>query len=56
MSPSAVWLNTTSRITSIPARCSAFTISRNSSTGPRNHGRELYAWCGAKKEIGAYPQ
>ena len=29
--PSAVWLKTTSRITSIPALCSAFTMSRNSS-------------------------
>ena len=33
-SPSAVWLNTTSRMTSMPARCSALTMSRNSSTGP----------------------
>src|SRR5947207_2774400 len=34
-SPSAVWLKTTSRMTSIPARCSALTMSRNSSAGPR---------------------
>ena len=33
-SPSAVWLKTTSRMTSMPARCSALTMSRNSSTGP----------------------
>ena len=33
-SPSAVWLKTTSRMTSMPARCSAFTMSRNSSTAP----------------------
>ena len=30
--PSAVWLYTTSRITSIPASCSALTISLNSRT------------------------
>src|SRR6266852_8409921 len=34
-SPSAVWLNTTSRMTSMPARCSALTMSRNSSRGPK---------------------
>src|ERR1039457_6864782 len=31
-SPSAVWLYTTSRITSMPASCSAFTIVLNSPT------------------------
>ena len=39
--PSAVWLKTTSRITSIPALCSALTMSRNSSTGPAGSRREL---------------
>ena len=46
--PSAVWLNTTSRITSMPARCRALTMSRNSSTGPSGSRRELYCGCGAK--------
>ena len=51
-SPSAVWLNTTSRMTSMPARCRALTMSRNSFTGPSGSCRELYAWCGAKNETG----
>ena len=37
----------------MPARCSALTMSRNSSTGPSGSWRELYAWCGAKNETGA---
>ena len=40
----------------MPARCNAFTMSRNSSTGPSGWRRELYAWWGAKNETGAYPQ
>ena len=35
-----------------PARCSAFTMSRNSSTTPTGSGRELYAAWGAKNETG----
>ena len=37
--PSSVWLNTTSRMTSMPALCSALTMSRNSRMCAAHLGR-----------------
>jgi hypothetical protein len=54
--PSLVWLNTTSRITSMPARCSAFTMSRNSRMCSAISGETQYALCGAKNPTVLYPQ
>ncbi len=51
---SAVWLNTTSSITSRPARCSASTIDLNSATWPPGWPARTaaeYPLCGAKKPI-----
>ena len=50
-SDSAVWLYTTSRITSIPAACSALTIALNSPTWPPRCCDDEYALCGARNPI-----
>ena len=50
-SPSAVWLYTTSRMTSMPASCSAFTIVLNSPTCSPRCPAEEYRLCGAKNPI-----
>ena len=48
------WLYTTSRMTSMRARCNAFTIVRNSSRQAiESSVLVLYARCGAKKETGS---
>ena len=39
-------------MTSMPARCRALTMSRNSFDRAERVLRELYAWCGAKNETG----